>query len=91
MQTFAKQSDVWWDFFSAMAEIWKKLKTSNLFSSLIVSANRNRSALVRELLCINSLFVGQLYEDKSLALRARDLIFFSTDIQTVNYYTTIHC
>ena len=35
--------------------------------------------------------VGQLYEDKSLALRARDLIFFTTDLQTVNYYSTIHC
>ena len=75
---FAKKSDVWRDFFSAMAESWKKLKTSNLFSSFIVSSNRNRSALhvVRELLYNNSLFVGQLYEDKSLALRARDLIFF---------------
>ena len=62
-----KQSEVWRDFFSAMAESWKKLKTSNLFSSFIVSSNRNRSALVRELLCNNSLFVGQLYEDKSLA------------------------
>ena len=88
---FAKQSDVLRDFFSAMTESWKKLKTSNLFSSFIVSSNRNRSALVRELLCNNSLFVGQLYEDKSLALRARDLIFFTTDLQTVNYYTTIHC
>ena len=39
----------------------------------------------------NSLFVGQLYDDKSLALRARDLIFFTTDLQTVNYYLTIHC
>ena len=29
--------------------------------------------------------------DKSLALRARDLIFFTTDLQTVNYYTAIHC
>ena len=67
------------------------LKTSNLFLSFIVSSNRNRSALVRELLCNNSLFVGQLYEDKFLTLRARDLIFFTTDIQTVNYYTTIHC
>ena len=36
------------------------------------------------------LLVGQLSEDKSLALRARDLIF-TTDLQTVNYYTTIHC
>ena len=67
------------------------LKTSNLFLSFIVSSNRNRSALLRELLCNNSLFVGQLYEDKSLGLRARDLIFFTTDLQTVNYNTTIHC
>ena len=42
---------------------------------------------MRELLNNNSLFVGQLYEDKSLALRARDLIF-TTDPQTVNYYST---
>ena len=61
-------------FSSAMAESWKKLKTSNLFSSFIVSLNRNRSAQLLELLCNNSLFVSQLYEDKSLALRARDLI-----------------
>ena len=67
------------------------LNTSNLFLSFIVSLNRNRSALVRELLFNNSLFVGQLYEDKSLALRALDLIFFTTDLQTVNCYTTIHC
>ena len=89
MQTFAKQSEFWRDFFSAMAESWKKLKTSNLFSLFIVCSNRNRSALVRELLSNNSLFVGQLYDDKSLALRARDLIFFTTDLQTVNYYSAI--
>ena len=41
-----------------------KLKTSNEFSSYIACKNRNRSALVRELLSNNSLFVGQLYEDK---------------------------
>ena len=69
-----------------MAESWKKLKTSNLFSSFIVCSNRKRSALVRELLSNNSLFVGQLYDDKSFALRARDLIFFTTDLQTLNYY-----
>ena len=74
-----------------MAESWKKLKTSNLFSSFIVSSNRNRSALVCELLCNNSLFFGHFYKDKSLAVRARDLIIFTTDLQTVNYYTTIHC
>ena len=35
-------------------------------------------------------FVDKLYEDKSLALHAGDLIF-TTDLQTVNYYSTIHC
>ena len=70
-----------------MVESWKKLKTSNLFSSFIVCSNRNRLALVRELLSNNSLFVGQLYD----ALHARDLIFFATDLQTVNYYSTILC
>ena len=70
-----------------MAESCKKLKTSNVFLSFIVCLNRNRSAQVRELLSNNSLFVGQLYKDKSLA---RDLIF-TTDLQTVNYYSTIHC
>ena len=40
---------------------------------------------MRELVSNNSLFIGQLYEEKSLALRARDLIFFTTDLQTVNY------
>ena len=74
-----------------MAESWKKLKSSNVFSSFIVCYNRNRSAQVRELLSNHSLFVGQLYVDKSLALRARDLIFYTTDLQTVNYYSTIHC
>ena len=51
MLKFAKQSEVWWDFSSAMTERWKKLKTSNLFSLFIVSSNRNRSDLVCELLC----------------------------------------
>ena len=64
-----------------MAESWERLKTSNVFSLFIMCLNRNRSAPVRELLSNNSLFVGQLYEDKSLALRTRDLIFFTTDLQ----------
>ena len=68
-----------------MAESWKKLMTSNVFSLFIVRKNRNRSAPVRELLSNNSLFVGQLYEDKSLALHACDLIFITSDLQTVNY------
>ena len=58
-----------------------------MVSLFIVCSNRNRSTLVRDLLCNNSQFVGQLYEDKSLALHARDLISFTTDLQTVNYYT----
>ena len=73
-------------FFRAMAVNWKKLKTSNVFLLFIVCWNRNRSALVRELLSNNSLFAGQLNEDKSLTLCALDLIFFTTDLQTVNYY-----
>ena len=44
-----------------------------------------------ELLSNDSLFVGQSYEDKSLALRAHDLIFNTTDFQLVNSYSTIHC
>ena len=66
-----------------MAESWNKLKTSNVFSMFVVRYNRNRSALVCELLSNNSLFVGQLH--------AHDLIFFTTDLQTVNDYTSIHC
>ena len=80
------------DFFGAMAVSWKKLNTSNVLSSFVCLI-RNRSALVLELLSNNSLFVCQLYEDKSLAfaLLACDLILFTTDLQTVNYYSTIHC
>ena len=44
------------------------LKTSSVVLSFIVCSNRNRSALVCDLLCTcnYSQFVGQLYEDKSL-------------------------
>ena len=42
---------------------------------------------MRESLCNNSLFVCQLYEDKFLEMCACDLIFFTTDLKTVNYYT----
>ena len=75
-----------------MAENWKELKTSKVFLSFIVCLNGNMSALLLEFLSNNSLFqfVGQLYEDKSLALRTRDLIF-TIDLLTVNYYSTIHC
>ena len=78
-------------FLQCKGESWKKLKTSNVVLSFIVCSNRNGSALVRDLLSYNLLFFGQLYEDKSLVLRARDLIFFTTDLLTVNYYTTNLC
>ena len=86
-----KQSNFRRDFFIAMAENWKNLKTSNVISSFVFCSNRNRSALVRDLLSYNSLFVGQLYEDKLLALSAHDVIFLTTDFQTVNYNLTNHC
>ena len=73
-----------------MVESWKKLKTSNEFSLFIV-LNQNRSAQVHELLSNDSLFLGLLYENESLVLRARDLIFYITDIKTVDYYPTFHC
>ena len=79
-----------WNFFSVMVETWKKLKISNVFLLFIVCLNRNRSAIVRDLLSYNSLFVGQLYEDKSLKLRACDLTF-TIDLQTVKYYSTNLC
>ena len=56
----------------------------------ILQCNSEKFLIFCELLSNNSLFVGQLYEDKSLVLRAGDLIFFTTDLQTVNYYTAIH-
>ena len=59
-----------------MVERWKKLNASNVFTSF--------SDPVCELLSNNSLFVGQLYEDKSFALHTHDLIFITTDLQTAN-------
>ena len=52
-----------------MVESWNKLKLSNVFSSFTLCYNRNMSAQMRKLLSNNSLFVGQLYVGKSLALR----------------------
>ena len=57
-------------------------------SSFIVCSNQNRSALVRDWLSYNSLFVGWLYKDKSLgAQHARDLISFTTNLQKVKNYS----
>ena len=36
MYTYATQSNFWWDFFRAMTETRKKVKTSNVFSSFII-------------------------------------------------------
>ena len=58
--------------FGGISSSWKKLKTSNVFWSFFVCSNRNRSALVRDLLSYNSLKIN------------RDLIVTS-DLQTVNY------
>ena len=69
---------------SAIAESWKKQKTSNVVLSFIVCLNQNRSALVSDLLSYNSLYVCQLHKEKSLSMWARDLIFFTTDLQKVN-------
>ena len=43
-----------------MADSWKNLKDTITFSSFSMCYNRNRSALVRDLLSNKSLFVGQL-------------------------------
>ena len=59
MNWCATQSNYWREFVSAMAESWKKLKTSNVFPSFIVRKNINRSAVVYELLSNNLLLVGQ--------------------------------
>ena len=68
-------AEFWRDFFRANGVIRKKLKTSNVVSSFIVcSPNRNRSAIVRDLVGYNSFSVRQLYENISLALFARDLL-----------------
>ena len=76
-----------------MGESWKKLNTSNLCVFVVncLFEIEIDQLIVHDLLSYNSLFVGKLYKDKSLALLTRDLIFFTTDLQTVNYYTSNHC
>ena len=46
-----------WDFYNAVGESWKKLKTSNMFASFIVCSNGNSSALMPDLSSYNSVFV----------------------------------
>ena len=67
-----------------------KLERAKYFKSVFfVSSMFEKDHLVLELLSNNSLLVGQLNKDKSLGLYTRDLIFFTTDLQTVYYYSTI--
>ena len=65
-------------------------KLEKCFSSFTACSNQNRSAQVCELLSDNSLFVGQLCDDKFFAPSTHDLIF-TTDLQTVIYCSTNHC
>ena len=58
MENFRKQVGFWRDFFIAIVESSKKMKSSNVTVSFIVCSNRNISALVPEMLSYNSLFVG---------------------------------
>ena len=63
-----------------MSEIWKNLKDTTALSLFPVCSNPNRPALVCELL-----------SNKSLTLRACDIVYFTIDLQTVIYYSTNHC
>ena len=59
-------SQIFAEFFSGMAESWEKLKDTTAFSLFLVCYNRNRSALVREVLRNSSLFFGcELGADKA--------------------------
>ena len=59
-----------------------------MISSFIVCLNRYRSAVVRDLESNDSLFVSQMYQDRKFGLLARNLIFFTTVLQNVDYYST---
>ena len=56
----------------------------SLFTSFIVSLNRNRSALVCDL-CNHSLFVDQLYENKSLALHTGELLHTNSLLELIYF------
>ena len=52
-----------------MVESWKKAEDFKCFLLFIVCWNGNRLGLLCELLSNNSLFVSQLFDDKSLACK----------------------
>ena len=47
---YAIQSNYWREFFSAMAESWKNVKTSTVFLSFIVCLDRYRSDHVYDII-----------------------------------------
>ena len=65
-----------------MDEVW--LGLIKVFS--VFHQSLEQFVLVLELTKLqNSLFAGQLYKDKSLALCACNLLFFTTDLQTQQF------
>ena len=62
-------------------KLGKNLKGTITFSSF--SILESKSALVCDMLSYKSQFVGQLY--------TCDLIYFTTDLHSVIYYSTNHC
>ena len=68
-------------FLQCIGRKLEKFEDFKCVSSFIVCWDRNTSALVWERLSNYLLFVSQLYKEKSLGLRAHDLIFFKTDLQ----------
>ena len=89
LQIHVNECDVVYVLAGVLQSNGGKLKEAEDFKCVFfvysVLESKYRSAPVCELLSNNSLFVGQLYEDKSLALRTRDLIFFTTDLQTQQF------
>ena len=63
-----------------------KLEEAEYFKCVFL-VNGVLHSKIDQLLSNTSLFVSQLYEDKSLSLSAHDMSYY----QTVNYHSTIHC
>ena len=63
-----------------MGESWKKLKTSNVFSLFIVCLNRNRSALVCNLLSYNFAFPKSIFfhDTTELTVSRNSLVIVSS-------------
>ena len=73
-------------FVSTMVNTRENLKESNEFSSIF----KYIRVELDQLYCVNCCAIIHCLEKKSLALCARDLIFFTTDLQTVNYDSKLH-